>query len=216
MASLDLHLDPCTVNSRKVLAALAHLQTPYTLHKMSYFAGDHKAPSYLRINPCGTVPCAVVDGSLTLTESNAIILYAAELAGDTPAYPRDAKARADIHRWLFWEASVWFASCYVYLVQNVAAPLLGGRPDAEVLKAQEPRWRELAGVLEGRLAETGGWICGPDVTVADLSVAASVHLWRKQRFPMQDFPQVQRWIADVEGLQCWRETQGAVDEALGG
>lgn len=213
-SSLEVHLDPCTVNSRKVLAALSHLKTPYTLKKMSYFGGDHKSPAYRKINPCATVPCAVIDGSLALTESNAIIVYAAELAGDTPAYPKDIKKRADINRWLFWEASVWFASCYVYLVQNVAAPLMGGKPDESILKAQEPRWRELAGVLEGRLGETGKWLCGGEVTVADLSVAASVHLWRKQKFPLQDFPQLQRWIVEVEGLECWRETQGAVDEVL--
>jgi hypothetical protein len=125
-SSLEVHLDPCTVNSRKLLAALTLLETPYTLKKVDYFAGEHKSPEYKAINPCATVPCAVVDSSLVLTESNAIIVYAGDQAGDNPAYPRDAKTRADINRWLFWETSVWFPSCYVYLIQNVVQPVRGG------------------------------------------------------------------------------------------
>lgn len=164
---ITLHLDPCTVNSRKTLASLIHLHIPYTLQRISYFAGEHRTPAFRALNPCATLPCAVIDKDLVLTESNAIILYAAEVA-DSPAYPlADAKKRADINRWLFWEASVWFPACYTYLVQNVAQPLLGGTPDQEVLAAQEPRWNELAGLLEGRLrrneeeaGEGEAWICG--------------------------------------------------------
>lgn len=223
-ASIELHLDPCTVNCCKVLACLKHLQTPYTLRKVDYFTGEHKSPAYLAINPCGTVPCAVVDSSLVITESNAIIIYAAELASDAasdlPAYPHDRKLRADINRWLFWEASVWFPACYTYLVQNVVQPLLGQEPDASVLKSAEPRWRELAGVLEQRLAKQGdeAWLCGRgrEPSVADLAVAASMHLWRKQGFPIEGFPALRRWMGRVEGLECWRETQGDVERALSG
>ena len=107
MASqIVLHLDPCTINSRKVLAGLQLLNTPFTLKKVDYFAGEHKSPAYTAINPCATVPCAVVDSSLVLTESNAILVYAGEQANGHTAYPRDPKIRADINRWLFWETSV--------------------------------------------------------------------------------------------------------------
>ena len=49
-----------------------------------------------------TVPSAV-DGDLTLTESNAILRYAADLNGGHLAYSKDLKKRADINRWLLWE-----------------------------------------------------------------------------------------------------------------
>lgn len=217
-SSLEVHLDPCTVNSRKVLAALALLNTPFTLKKVDYFAGEHKHPSYTAINPCATVPCAVVDKSLVLTESNAIIVYAGEaLAGDHPAYPRDPKIRADINRWLFWETSVWFPSCYIYLIQNVVQPVLGNQPDQSALKKEEPRWRELAGVLEQRLAKGDRkWLAGngDEPTVADLAVASSMHLWKREKFPIEGFPALRKWIGRVEGLECWVQTQGAVEKAF--
>ena len=57
MASqIVLHLDPCTINSRKVLAAFDLLAVLYTLKKVDYFAGAHKTPEFRAINPCATVP----------------------------------------------------------------------------------------------------------------------------------------------------------------
>jgi glutathione S-transferase len=214
--SLEVHLDPCTVNSRKLLAALTLLDTPYTLKKVDYFAGEHKSSEYKAINPCATVPCAVIDNSLVLTESNAIIAYAGDLAGDNPAYPADKKIRADINRWLFWETSVWFPSCYVYLIQNVVQPVLGNAPDDSVTKKEEPRWRELAGVLEQKLQKGDRkWLCGgEEPTVADLAVASSMHLWKREKFPIEGFPALRKWIGRVEGLECWVSTQGAVEKAF--
>jgi glutathione S-transferase len=214
--TLEVHLDPCTVNSRKLLAALTLLNTPYTLKKVDYFAGEHKSSSYKAINPCATVPCAVIDNSLVLTESNAIITYAGDIAGDNPAYPADKKIRADIQRWLFWETSVWFPSCYVYLIQNVVQPVLGNQPDDSITKKEEPRWRELAGVLEQKLQKGDRkWLCGGEqATVADLAVASSMHLWKREKFPIEGFPALRKWIGRVEGLECWKETQGAVEKAF--
>jgi glutathione S-transferase len=209
--SLEVHLDPCTVNSRKVLAGLALLNTPFNLKKVDYFAGEHKSPAYTAINPC-----AVIDDALVLTESNAILTYAGDIAGDHSAYPRDPKIRADINRWLFWETSVWFPSCYIYLIQNVVQPVLGNQPDQSALKKEEPRWRELAGVLEQRLAKGDRkWLCGgEEPTVADLAVASSMHLWKREKFPIEGYPALRKWIVRVEGLECWVQTQGAVEKAF--
>jgi glutathione S-transferase len=69
-AMLQVYLDPCTVNSRKVLAGLDLLGSHYELKHVDYFTGAHKRPEFLAINPNGAVPAAV-DGDLALSESNA-------------------------------------------------------------------------------------------------------------------------------------------------
>ncbi len=51
---LQVYLDPCTVNSRKVLAGIDLLGNQYEFHHINYFTGEHKSPSYLEINPNGT------------------------------------------------------------------------------------------------------------------------------------------------------------------
>jgi glutathione S-transferase len=209
----EVYLDPCTVNSRKVLAGLDLLGTEYHFNHVDYFGGEHKKPEYLEINPCATVPCAVDDG-LTITESNAILMYAADRDGGNSAYPKDLKQRADVNRWLLWEASVWFPSCYVYLVEYVAKPLLTAEPDQSIIDAQAPRWHQLATILNSQLAKTK-WLAGGKLTIADIAVAASIHLHAAQRLPLDQHPHLKRWMRqDIESLPCWQKTQCAVNKAL--
>lgn len=200
---LQVYLDPCTVNSRKVLAGLALLGTEYRFHFIDYFAGQQKSDDFKKINPSATVPSAT-DDDLTLTESNAILQYAADLNG-SPAYLKDSKKRADVNRWLLWEASVWFPSCYVYLVEFVVKPLLKTEPDQAVIDAQEPKWLNLAGILDDRLSKSK-WLTGNDLSIADIAVAAPMHLHAASRLPLDKTPNLKRWIADIEQLPCWKQT----------
>lgn len=208
---LHIYLDPCTVNSRKVLAGLALLNTEYEFHFIDYFAGAHKSAEYKEINPSATVPSAKHE-DLVLTESNAILQYASDLNGIS-TYPKDLRKRADISRWMLWEASVWFQSCYVYLVEFVVKPLLNAEPDQAVIDAQEPKWLQLATILDNRLSKSK-YLTGDEVSIADIAVAAPMHLHAAQRLPLDKVPNLKRWIADIEKLPCWQQTQGAVDKAL--
>lgn len=209
---LEVYLDPCTVNSRKVLAGLDLLGTQYNFNHVDYFAGAHKSPEYKKINPHATVPSAV-DDDLVITESNAILQYAADLGGCS-AYPKNLKKRAEVNRWLLWEASVWFQSCYVYLVEYVVKPLLEAEPDQSIIDAQAPRWHELAGILDAQLAKTK-WLTGDDISIADIAVAAPIHLHAAQHLPLDQHPNLKRWLTEgIEKLPCWQKTQDAVDRAL--
>jgi glutathione S-transferase len=209
---LDVYLDPCTINSRKVLAGLDLVGMPFELHKIDYFTGGQKDPSYTKINPFATVPAAV-DGDLTLTESNAILQYAADIK-NSPAYPKDLKQRANVNRWLLWEASVWFQSCYVYLIQNVVQQLLGGQPDSKAIEAEAARWNKGAKILDDQLGKTK-WLAGDEVTIADIAVAAPMHLWKASKMEVEKYPNLHRWMTEqVEKLPVWQKTQGAVESAL--
>jgi len=176
---LQVYLDPCTVNSRKVLAGLELVGMPYELRHVDYFTGAHKKPEFLAINANGAVP-AVVDGDFALSESNAILQYSADLIGSEKHYPKDLKQRADINRWLLWEASTWFPSCYTYLVEYVVKPLLNTAPDEGVIEKEAPNWHRLAGLLDARLAKSK-WLAGDTVTIADIAVAAPMHVHKAQR-----------------------------------
>lgn len=210
---LHVHLDPCTVNSRKVLAGLDLVGAPHERVHVDYFTGVHKQPVFLAINPNGALP-ALVDGDLKLSESNAILQYVADRQGAHQYYPQDLKQRADVNRWLLWETSTWFPSCYVYLVEYVVKPLLNAEPDASIVDKEAPNWHRLAAILDARLAESD-WLTGDGVTIADIAVAAPMHLHRWQRLPLADHPNLRRWMIErVEQLPCWKKTQGAVERAL--
>ena len=202
---MKLYADPITVNCRKVLAGLDLLGSPFELNHVDYFQGAQKSPAYTAINPNQSLP-ALVDGDLVLWESNAILQYAADKVGNDACYPRDLKQRADINRWLLWESSAWFPSCYVFLVENCVKPLLGGAADPAVLDAQAEQFHKLAGILDARLAGRD-WVAGKGPTIADIALAAPMHLHALQRLPLADHPNLKRWMTkNVEALPCWKKT----------
>lgn len=201
---MQLYHDPRSVNCRKVLAGFDLLGIQYESIEIDYFAQDHKKPAYLQINPNGEIP-TLVDGEYTLWESNAILTYAADSSGPSSAYPQDPKIRADIYRWCLWESSKWYPGCYVYLVENVIKPLTGSEPDHDALEAHAPRFHHLAEILEARL-HGDPWLCGKNVTLADIAVAAPMHLHRHQKLPLQDYSSLRRWMDRIEALSCWKRS----------
>lgn len=202
---LEVYADPITVNCKKVLAGLEFLEVPYRLKKVDYFKGEQKEQPYLRLNPMAALP-AIVDDGMTLWESNAILMYAAERYGRPAYYPTEPKQRADVNRWLLWECSAWFPSAYSYLVQNCVAPLLGGKPDPAVLEKEAPNFHKLAGILDERLSRSP-WLCGAGPTIADIAVAAPMHLHAWQQLPLQQHGALRRWMVErVEQLPAWKKT----------
>jgi len=202
---VKIYADPITVNCRKVLAGLDLIGAPFELNHVDYFKAEQKEPAYLAINPNAALP-AMVDGDFVLWESNAILQYAADKVGNEAAYPRDLKTRADINRWLLWESSSWFPSCYVFLVENCVKPLLGSQPDPAVLDAQAAQFHKLAGIVDARLAGRD-WIAGKGPTIADIALAAPMHLHGWQQLPLGDHPNLKRWMTrSVENLPCWNKT----------
>lgn len=211
---LEIYLDPCTINSRKVLAALDALGTKYNYNFIDFFAGGQKDESFVKnVNPSATVPAAV-DGDLHLTESNAILQYAADLEGNTDLYPKDLKTRALVNRWLFWEASAWFGSNYLYLIENVVKPdLMGAETDQKALEAEDPKYKNLAKILDEQLGKTKFVACN-NITIADIALAACMQMHAWQKAPMDGCENLKRWIGEIEQQGFWKRTQGAVDEKI--
>lgn len=200
---MKIYADPITVNCRKVLAGLDLMEVPFELNHIDYFKAEQKSSAYMAINPNASLP-AMIDGDLVLWESNAILQYAADKHQFNSAYPKDLKIRADINRWLLWESSSWFPSCYVFLVENCVKPLLGSQPDPSILDAQLQNFNKLAKILDERL-QAHQWVAGtPNPTIADIALAAPMHLHGWQQLPLAPFPHIRRWMyEDIETLPCW-------------
>ena len=203
---LEIHADPITINCRKVLAGLQLMDAPYKLVHVDYFKGAQKEMPFIGLNPNASIP-AMRDGDFELWESNAILMYAADKMSDERAYPRGLRVRADINRWLLWESSSWFSACYVYLVENCVKPLLGGAADETVLDAHNAQFHKLATILNDRLA-SHKWVAGTaQPTIADIALAAPLHLHGWQKIPFAQHTHIKRWMFEgVEKLPCWHNT----------
>ncbi|HXD43934.1 MAG TPA: glutathione S-transferase family protein [Pseudolabrys sp.] len=193
-------------NARKVTAVVAHLRLKdietelVRLHK-----GEHRQPDYLAINPMGKVP-ALRDGELTLWESNAICQYLAEHAGDRSFYPADPKKRADIARWLFWEAGSWGPVIDVFTHENVRKPMLGmGSADTARLADAQERFAPLARVLDTQLAGRK-FLLGNDVTLADFIVGGAATYVDRGRIPFDGYPNIAAWWTRLNAVEAWGRT----------
>ena len=203
---MKLYVFPPSPNARKVAAVISHLRLAdieYALVRLH--KGEHRQPGYLAINPMGKVP-ALRDGDLMLWESNAISQYLAERAGDSAFFPADPKIRADISRWLFWEAGTWSQVIDVFTHENVRKPMLGiGTADPARLTDAEVRFKPLAQLLNDQLADRK-FLLGDGVTLADFVVGGAATYVERGRIPIHDYPHVKAWWDRLNAMQAWRET----------
>ena len=77
MIKLYFHPSP---NPMKVALLLEELEVPFETVAVDIFKGEQHAPEFLKINPNGKVP-AIVDETVTVFDSHAILLYLAEKHG---------------------------------------------------------------------------------------------------------------------------------------
>ena len=203
---MKLYTFPPSPNARKTAAVVAHLGLTDVEHALvRLHKGEHRQPDYLAINPMGKVP-ALRDGDLTLWESNAICQYLADRAGETPFFPRDPKVRADIARWLFWEAGTWSPVIDVFTNENVRKPMLGmGVADPNKLASAEERFRPLADLLNDRLAGRK-FLLVDDVTLADFVVAGAATYMERGKIPVHDYPNIKAWWDRLNALEAWSST----------
>ncbi len=155
----------------------------------------------------------MVDGDFTLWESNAILQYLAGKTANT-LWPDDARLRADIARWQFWQIAHWSAeACGPLLFQRVIKPIanLGPTDEAVVAKALESFNKEAA-MLDAHLGKQP-YLVGKDLTIADFTVAAPVFYAERAQFPLAPYSHIRDWFGRVSALRCWSETAPQMREA---
>jgi glutathione S-transferase len=204
---LHIYATPLSANGRKVLAVCRQLELKPEVHIIDVYRGEGRTAEYLAINPTGKIP-SMVDGDLTLFESNAILIYLAEAHGNHRLWARDAKARGTIARWLFWESSQWQPA-----LSPLLAELVGHRLFPQRIPAPRtmPDWTtaSLQPLLETLETTLGGhmFLAGGDLSIADFSVAGMMTYFSAARFPFEAFPALSRWYRAVEALESWRSTE---------
>jgi len=118
---IDLYLS-ATANGLRASVALEEAGMPYKAHKIDLAKGENRKPEFLSINPAGLIP-AIVDHEgpggkpITITQSGAIIVYAAEKSGKF--LPRDPVRKAKAWQWFMQGATdVAATSGALFRVEN--------------------------------------------------------------------------------------------------
>ena len=90
-------------NPTKVALFLEEAGIPYEAIPIDTRKGEQHKPEFVAINPNAKLP-AIVDGDVTVFDSNAILLYLAEKTGKFLP-PKSDKARGELLSWLMFVAT---------------------------------------------------------------------------------------------------------------
>jgi glutathione S-transferase len=156
------------------------------------FAGDHRRPEFLRINPAGKLP-VLVDGDMVLTESVAIVLYLAEKYPENTLIPTDIRRRAELNRWLLFtttelEQPLW------RMRRHTAVYPPDKRLPGEVALARD-EFAAMARVLEEHMRGRK-FIVGDAVTVGDFVLAHTLD-WAKTANLLTGLPQLEAYMEQM-------------------
>jgi glutathione S-transferase len=202
---MKLFHNPMSPNVRRVRLTAAVLGLELEEKKLDFAKGEHKNPEYLALNPNGAVP-TLVDGDFVLTESRAIMQYLASTKPESGLLPRDEKARADVVRWQFWDASHFSPPIGTLAMERLFKGMMGlGDPDARKIEEALGSFRRFGSVLNKQL-EGRKYIVGSALTLADLTIASSLMYATQAEAPLAELPNVQAWFSGIAALDAWKKT----------
>jgi GST-like protein len=146
----------------KVALCLEEMGLAYEPIPVETRKGEQHKPAYLAINPNAKVP-AIVDGEVTMFDSNAIVLYLAEKTGKF--LPKNSADRAEMLSWLMFVASGIgpFTGQYVHFKTYAPEKI------AYALKRYEFEAMRHWGIVDARLAKKK-YMVDDTYTVVDMAL----------------------------------------------
>ncbi len=202
---MRLYHHPISSNARRVVMTARLLGAPVELVEVDLM--DEGARRRLgEINPNVMVP-VLEDGDFLLWESCAIMQYLAELHPDRALYPQDARAKADVSRWMFWAGQHFGPAVGVLTWEHTWKGMTGnGAADPAEVARGEREFVKFAGVLDRHLAGRE-WLAGKALTLADIAVAPARMYIEAGRLPVAGFPNMLAWLERIRKLDAWAQTE---------
>jgi GST-like protein len=191
---IDLYA-AATSNGMRARIALEECGLAYKWHPIDLTKGEQKTPQFLAMNPFGQIPVLVdSDGPggkpVTLHQSSAILLYAAEKSGRH--LPKDPAARP-----AFLEALMSASTDITPQFGAVSAARNAKEAHAPTVAILKGRLRSLFEVWDGLLAKRK-YAAGNELTIADLSLYAGY--WRTKGAmadAVEGLKNLERWAVEM-------------------
>jgi glutathione S-transferase len=157
--------------------ALEELGIPFEKVRVHMDKGDHKKPEFLAINPNGKVP-ALVDGSVKLFESLAIIFHLGDRYGDAKGlWPESGTdARSEAYVLSVWAMVELQHNTFEWIRHAGSHPRMSLPKDKQVKEAADrahAAWKHAMQLLDQRLAGRD-YLLGSAFTLVDVVVASVV------------------------------------------
>jgi GSH-dependent disulfide-bond oxidoreductase len=187
-----------TPNSMKVAVLLHELDLPFTVIPVDIFKGEQHAAAFTAINPNAKLP-AIVDDTITVFDSHAILLYLADKHG--AFVPEDRAQYATMLSWLQLVATGLspFSGQAIHFMHYAPEPI----PYA--INRYKKEAARHYGVLNDRLGQAQ-YLAGDQYTIADMALwgwaASAGYIFGADG--LTAYPNVQRLMDDMAGRPAVR------------
>jgi glutathione S-transferase len=202
---MKLYMHPVATTCRPVRLFIAEHNLLVDEEFVDILSGAQFKPAYSEMNPNSLVPM-LEDGNLRLTESSAILKYLAEKI-DSPTYPKDLSARAQVNERMDWINTNLYRDFGYGLCYPQLFPHLKRRSDEaqaatlEMSKENTKRW--LSVLNEHWLGRGANFLCGDQITIADYFGACLVSLGATIAVDYSAYLNIKRWLDNIAKLRTW-------------
>jgi glutathione S-transferase len=204
---MKLYYSP-NLNPRVAVAVAKHLKSSVEFVRASPKHPDHEA-AFRALNPNTLVPVLVEAGRKPLWETDAIACRLSRLAG-SDFWPTDDRM-PELIMWLSWSAHHFTETASAFYFENIVKPkILNLAPDEAVLRRADPRLRQLAGILDGVLADRT-WLVGDRLSYADFRVASIMPFAEEAKAPLDGYANIHCWHDRLNQLDGWRLALDGLD-----
>ena len=166
---------------------------------------DVKAPTFLRVNPNGKVPVLQLPGGQFIYESAAMMAFLSEALPSAMMAPETGTAKhALMLQWLVLLSSGTYESIlrYFYSERYGEAASVKARASEEIDR--------LYGVIETDLAKQGPFLCGTEVSAADIYLTMLASWYEPDMVALGKlFPKILAIHDAVVARPSWKAVQAA-------
>ncbi|HET9993637.1 MAG TPA: glutathione S-transferase family protein [Kofleriaceae bacterium] len=221
----QLYSSPMSSNARRTLVCAAHLGVELEIIPVN-LADQAARAKVAALNPNGKIPVLVEysaspsgdaaspgqarlgGGDFVLWESNAINQYLCERTPGQTLLPDAPKARADVNRWLSWQAAHLSPAVGGFNYERMVKKIMGrGEPDPAAIAMHTAEFQRFATVIDKHLA-THRWLANDALSLADFSLAATLLHSERAEYPMQPYEHLRAHVARIRETPAWRTTEG--------
>ncbi len=189
-------------NVQKVLWCCDELEIPYQRHEAGGLFGGTGEDEYLQRNPTGLVP-TIIDGDLTLWESNTIVRYLAASYGAGGLWPENPAERALADKWMDYQLGTLFPAFKGALLGLVRTAPEDRNP--EKIEASVRATAGVIAVLDAHL-EDNDYVAGSSFTMGDIALGSLVYRWLGLDIERPDLPALRSWYERLTDRPAYQKT----------
>jgi glutathione S-transferase len=190
-----------SINVQKVLWCCEEIGLAYERIDAGRHYGVVNTAEFRRLNPNGLVP-TIDDDGFVVWESGSVLRYLAAKHASGSLWPEEARARADVDRWIDWSNSTLWPAMVPIFRAFLRTP--EHERDDNLVEAARRETLDAMHILDAQL-EGRAFVGGERFTMGDIALGCAVWRWMTLPIERDDLPQVQRWFDALSKREAYRK-----------